>query len=75
MTSGSDKNGLTYGILAGYNYQVGQLVLGVEGDFQGWTVGELRYTAVTGDFLRRTANGAVRSAGASATLSIAHSSM
>ena len=51
MTSGSDKNGLTYGILAGYNYQVGQLVLGVEGDFQGWTVGELRYTAVTGDFL------------------------
>ena len=51
VTSGSDKNGLTYGILAGYNYQVGQLVLGVEGDFQGWTVGEIRYTAVTGDFL------------------------
>jgi outer membrane immunogenic protein len=23
----------------------------VEGDFQGWTVGEMRYTAVTGDFL------------------------
>ena len=51
VTSGSDKNGLTYGILAGYNYQVGQLVLGVEGDFQGWTVGEIRYTAITGDFL------------------------
>jgi outer membrane immunogenic protein len=51
FTSGSDKNGLTYGILAGYNYQVGRLVLGVEADFQGWTVGEIRYTAVTGDFL------------------------
>ena len=51
VTAASDKNGLTYGILAGYNYQVGQLVLGVEGDFQGWTVGKMRYTAVTGDFL------------------------
>ena len=30
---------------------MGQLVLGVEGDFQGWTVGEIRYTAITGDFL------------------------
>src|SRR6476660_6965610 len=51
VTSGSDKNGLTYGVLGGYNYQVGQQVLGVEGDFQGWTVGQMRYTAVTGDFL------------------------
>ena len=51
VTSGSDKNGLSYGILAGYNYQMGQLVLGVEGDFQGWTVGQIRYTAITGDFL------------------------
>ena len=51
VTSGSDKNGLTYGVMAGYNYQVGQLVLGIEGDFQGWTVGQIRYTAVTGDFL------------------------
>jgi hypothetical protein len=32
ITSGSDKNGVTYGILAGYNYQVGQLVVGVEAD-------------------------------------------
>lgn len=47
----SDKNGLSYGALAGYNYQTGNLVLGVEGDFQGWTVGKIRYTAVTGDFL------------------------
>jgi outer membrane immunogenic protein len=51
VTSGSDKNGLSYGILAGYNYQVGQLVLGMEADVQGWTVGEIRYTAITGDFL------------------------
>jgi outer membrane immunogenic protein len=51
VTSASDKNGLTYGVLGGYNYQVGQLVLGVEGDFAGWTVGTIRYTAITGDFL------------------------
>src|SRR6476659_7540278 len=51
VTSGSNKNGLSYGVLAGYNYQVGQLVLGVEGDFEGWTVGQIRYTAITGDFL------------------------
>jgi outer membrane immunogenic protein len=51
VTSGSDKNGLIYGGLAGYNYQVGQVVLGVEGDFAGWTVGRVRYTAITGDFL------------------------
>jgi outer membrane immunogenic protein len=47
----SNKNGLSYGALAGYNYQTGNLVLGLEGDFQGWTVGKIRYTAVTGDFL------------------------
>jgi outer membrane immunogenic protein len=51
VTTASGKNGLSYGVLAGYNYQMGQLVLGVEGDFQGWTVGEIRSTAVTGDFL------------------------
>ena len=51
VSSGSDKNGLTYGVLGGYNYQMGQLVLGVEGDFVGWTVGKIRYTAITGDFL------------------------
>jgi outer membrane immunogenic protein len=51
VTSASSKDGLTYGILAGYNYQMGQVVLGVEGDFAGWTVGKIRYTAITGDFL------------------------
>ena len=51
VSSASDKNGLTYGLLGGYNYQVGNLVLGVEGDFIGWTVGKIRYTAITGDFI------------------------
>lgn len=49
--SASNKNGLSYGLLAGYNYQAGNLVLGIEGDFEGWTVGKMRYTAITGDFL------------------------
>jgi hypothetical protein len=70
VTSGSDKNGLTYAILAGYNYQVGQLVVGVEADFQGWTVGEIRYTAVTGDFLSARSKW-----GGSATLPIVFCSM
>jgi outer membrane immunogenic protein len=47
----SSKNGLGYGFLAGYNYQAGNLLLGVEGELQGWTVGNIHYTAVTGDFL------------------------
>jgi outer membrane immunogenic protein len=51
VSSGSGKNGLIYGGLGGYNYQVGQVVLGVEADFAGWTVGTIRYTAITGDFL------------------------
>ena len=51
VSSSSSRNGLSYGILSGYNYQVGQVVLGVEGDFTGWTVGKIRYTAITGDFL------------------------
>lgn len=42
---------LSYGVLAGYNHQTGNLVPGVEGDFQGWTVGPIRYTSVTGYFL------------------------
>jgi outer membrane immunogenic protein len=47
----SDKHGVTYGLITGYNYQVGQVVLGFEGDLNGWTVGEARFTAVTGDFI------------------------
>ena len=51
VSSSPSKDGLTYGALAGYNYQMGQVVLGVEGDFTGWTVGTVHYTAITGDFL------------------------
>jgi outer membrane immunogenic protein len=51
ISATTGKDGLSYGILAGYNYQVGSVVLGVEGDFEGWTVGKIRYTSVTGDFL------------------------
>jgi len=51
VSSASSKNGLSYGVLGGYNCQMGQLVLGVEGDFTGWTIGKIRYTAITGDFL------------------------
>jgi outer membrane immunogenic protein len=51
VSSASSKNGLSYGVLGGYNYQMGQLVLGIEGDFTGSTVGKIRYTAITGDFL------------------------
>jgi len=64
--SASNKNGLSYGLLAGYNYQAGNFVLGVEGEFQGWTVGNIRYTAVTGDFLTAHSKwGAARSVGGS----------
>lgn len=51
VSSTFGKNGLSYGILSGYNHQIGQLVIGVEGDFTGGTVGKIQYTAVTGDFL------------------------
>ncbi len=51
VSSDSSRNGMSYGILSGFNYQIGQLVLGVEGDFGGGTVGKIRYTSLTGDFL------------------------
>lgn len=51
VSAATGKNGVSYGVLAGYNYQVGNVVLGIEGDFEGWTVGKIRYTAITGDFL------------------------
>jgi outer membrane immunogenic protein len=51
VSSASTKDGLSYGVLGGYNYQIGNVVLGVEGDFEGWTVGKIRYTSITGDFL------------------------
>ena len=51
VSASTGKDGLSYGVLAGYNYQMGNVVLGIEGDFEGWTVGTIRYTAITGDFL------------------------
>ena len=51
VSSTSTKNGLSYGFLTGYNYQIGQSVFGIEGDFSGYTVGQMHYTAITGDFL------------------------
>jgi outer membrane immunogenic protein len=51
VSSASSKDGLSYGLLAGYNYQISNLVFGIEGDFEGWTVGTIRYTSITGDFL------------------------
>ena len=51
VTSASGKDGVSYAVLGGYNYQMGQVVLGVEGDFGGATAGKMRYTAITGDFL------------------------
>jgi outer membrane immunogenic protein len=52
----SDKNGLTYGLLAGFNYQVGQFVFGVEGDFTGWTVGKIRSAPLVGNFITAHSN-------------------
>jgi outer membrane immunogenic protein len=51
VSAATGKDGVSYGVLAGYNYQTGNVVLGIEGDFEGWTVGKIRYTAITGDFL------------------------
>jgi outer membrane immunogenic protein len=51
VSAATGKDGLSYGVLAGFNYQMGNVVLGIEGDFEGWTVGKIRYTAITGDFL------------------------
>jgi len=47
----SDKNGAIYGLLAGYNYQAGQFVFGIEGNLAGWTVGEFRSAPPVGDFI------------------------
>lgn len=50
----SEKNGASYGLMAGFNYQMGQFVFGVEGDFTGWTVGEIRSAPLAGDFITAT---------------------
>jgi outer membrane immunogenic protein len=46
-----EKNGLAGGLLAGYNYQIGQLVVGAELDGEFLVTGKDRYTSVTGDVI------------------------
>ena len=43
------KDGVLGGLFAGYNYQVGQLVMGAEVDGSFLIVGKERFTAATGD--------------------------
>ena len=73
--SSSSKDGLSYGILAGYNYQVGHLVLGVEGDSRAGPLARYATPRSPAIFLRRTANGAARSVDGSVTLPIARCSI
>lgn len=51
-----DKNGVAAGLLVGYNYQIGQLVLGGEIDGSALISGKQRYTALTGDFITAHTN-------------------
>ena len=57
-----DKTGGLGGLYAGYNYQAGQLVFGVEADANAMITGDSRYTAATGDFITAHTNwvGSVR---------------
>ncbi len=51
-----EKNGVAAGLLVGYNYQIGQLVLGGEIDGSALITGKQRYTALTGDFITAHTN-------------------
>lgn len=51
-----NRDGGTVGVLAGYNHQIGQLVLGGEIDVSALITGEQRYTALTGDFITAHTN-------------------
>ncbi len=51
-----EKNGITAGLLVGYNYQIGQIVLGGEIDGAALITGKQRYTALTGDFITAHTN-------------------
>ena len=51
------------------------MVLGVEGDFTGWTVGKIRYTSITGDFITAHSKWVVRSVDGSVTLPTARFSI
>lgn len=51
-----DRNGAALGLLMGYNYQIGQFVLGGEIDGAALITGKQRYTALTGDFITAHTN-------------------
>lgn len=51
-----NRDGAAVGLLAGYNYQIGQLVLGGEIDGAALITGKQRFTALTGDFITAHTN-------------------
>ncbi|MGO4407567.1 outer membrane protein [Bosea sp. RAF48] len=51
-----NRNGAAVGLLLGYNYQIGHLVLGGEIDGAALITGKQRYTALTGDFITAHTN-------------------
>lgn len=50
------KDGFGAGLVAGYNYQFGQFVIGAEVDAQALVTGKERYTALTGDYITAHTN-------------------
>jgi outer membrane immunogenic protein len=50
------KNGLTGSIFTGYNYQVSQIVFGIEADLMYRMIGEARYNQAWGDYLTAHTN-------------------
>jgi outer membrane immunogenic protein len=51
-----NRDGAAVGLLVGYNYQIGQLVLGGEIDGSALITGKQRYAALTGDFITAHTN-------------------
>lgn len=51
-----NRDGAAVGLLVGYNYQIGQLVLGAEIDGSALITGKQRYAALTGDFITAHTN-------------------
>ncbi len=51
-----NRDGAAVGLLVGYNYQIGQLVLGGEIDGAALITGKQRYAALTGDFITAHTN-------------------
>lgn len=51
-----NRNGATVGLLLGYNYQIGQLVLGAEIDGAALITGKQRHATLTGDFITAHTN-------------------